>query len=80
MGNQGQATDIQIQADEITKLKKQLTNIYVKHTNQSFDKLYNCMERDNYLSPEEAKEFGLIDHVLEHPPEPDEADSSKPAE
>lgn len=48
----------------------------MKHTNQPFDTLYNCMERDNYLSPEEAKEFGLIDQVLEHPPEPDDEDCS----
>lgn len=65
---QGQATDIQIQADEIQKLKKQLTNIYVKHTKQSFDLLYNKMERDLFLNPEEAKELGIVDSVLEHPP------------
>ncbi|XP_037828507.1 ATP-dependent Clp protease proteolytic subunit [Lucilia sericata] len=68
-GAQGQATDIQIQAEEIVKLKKQLTNIYVKHTKQSYDLLYQRMERDNFMSPEEAKKIGLIDHVLEHPPE-----------
>ncbi|XP_065357283.1 ATP-dependent Clp protease proteolytic subunit isoform X2 [Calliphora vicina] len=68
-GAQGQATDIQIQAEEIVKLKKQLTNIYVKHTKQTYDLLYQRMERDNFMSPEEAKQLGLIDHVLEHPPE-----------
>lgn len=70
----GQATDIQIQAEEITKLKKQLTEIYVKHTKQPYELLYNKMERDNYLSPEAAKVLGLIDEVLEHPPStvPDE--------
>ncbi|XP_049302125.1 ATP-dependent Clp protease proteolytic subunit [Bactrocera dorsalis] len=68
-GVQGQATDIQIQAEEIIKLKKQLINIYVKHTKQCYDKLQQDMERDNFMSPEEAKRMGLIDHVLEHPPQ-----------
>ncbi|XP_054743562.1 ATP-dependent Clp protease proteolytic subunit [Anastrepha obliqua] len=68
-GAQGQATDIQIQAEEIIKLKQQLINIYVKHTKQSYDTLQKSMERDNFMSPEEAKKMGLIDHVLEHPPE-----------
>ncbi|XP_013118371.1 ATP-dependent Clp protease proteolytic subunit, mitochondrial [Stomoxys calcitrans] len=68
-GAQGQATDIQIQAEEIVKLKKQLTNIYVKHTHQSYDLLYQRMERDNFMSPDEAKQLGIIDQILEHPPE-----------
>lgn len=67
-GAQGQATDIQIQAEEIGKLKRQLTEIYVKHTKQPYEVLYAKMERDNYLSPEGAKELGLVDEVLEHPP------------
>lgn len=67
-GVSGQATDIQIQADEILKLKKQLADIYVKHTNQSFDLLSAKMERDTFLSPVEAKNLGLIDSVLVHPP------------
>lgn len=67
-GTQGQATDIQIQAEEILKLKKQLTEIYSKHSKQSFDFLHAKMERDTFLSPDEAKELGLIDSVLEHPP------------
>lgn len=67
-GAQGQATDIQIQAEEIIKLKHKLTQIYVKHTKQEFDMLLTCMERDKFMSPEEAKEMGLLDHVLEHPP------------
>ncbi|XP_017465127.1 PREDICTED: ATP-dependent Clp protease proteolytic subunit isoform X2 [Rhagoletis zephyria] len=70
-GAQGQATDIQIQAEEIIKLKKQLINIYVKHTRQPYDSLQQCMERDNFMSPEEAKKKGLIDHVLKHPPQTD---------
>lgn len=55
-------------ADEIVRLKKSLVDIYAKHTKQPFDTLYNLMERDNFMSPEEAKTLGLIDSVLEHPP------------
>jgi ATP-dependent Clp protease, protease subunit len=67
-GAHGQATDIQIQAEEILKIKKKLTQIYVKHTEQPFDLLMSKMERDHFLDPEEAKQLGLIDSVLEHPP------------
>lgn len=67
-GASGQATDIQIQANEIIKMKQQLTEIYVKHTKQEYQLLYGKMERDTFLSPVEAKELGLIDTVLEHPP------------
>lgn len=67
-GAQGQATDIQIQAEEILKLKKKLTHIYAKHTNQTYELLLAKMERDTFLDPEEAKQLGLIDTVLEHPP------------
>lgn len=65
---QGQATDIQIQAEEILKMKKQLNQIYVKHTGMPIEKIEGNMERDKFLSPTEALEFGLIDKVLEHPP------------
>uniref|UniRef100_A0A2M3ZC13 ATP-dependent Clp protease proteolytic subunit n=1 Tax=Anopheles braziliensis TaxID=58242 RepID=A0A2M3ZC13_9DIPT len=74
-GAQGQATDIQIQAEEILKLKKQLTEIYAKHTKTSFDVLYSKMERDTFLSPEEAQSLGIIDTVLEHPPSSTEGTS-----
>ena len=67
-GAQGQATDIQIQAEEILKLKKRLTQIYAKHTKQEYQLLFNKMERDTFLDPEEAKQLGIIDEVLEHPP------------
>ena len=67
-GAQGQATDIQIQAEEIIKLKDQLMHIYAKHTKQPVDLLREKMERDTYMNPEEAKLMGLIDSVLEHPP------------
>ncbi|GAB0099760.1 ATP-dependent Clp protease proteolytic subunit [Sergentomyia squamirostris] len=79
-GTHGQATDIQIQAEEIIKLKKMLTNIYVKHTKQSYDLLYSKMERDHFLNPEEAKNLGLIDSVLEHPPNATEKEAEKSGE
>lgn len=74
----GQATDIQIQAEEIIKLKKQINNLYVKHTKQPLEVIERNMERDRFMSPIEAKEFGLIDLVLEHPPVPgDDKDKEK---
>jgi len=71
-GFRGQVTDIQIHADHMTKIKRQLNNIYVKHTNQSLEVLEPLMERDRFLTPVEAKELGLIDTVLEHPPSVEE--------
>lgn len=67
-GAHGQATDIQIQAEEILKLKQKLTHIYAKHTKQEYSLLLAKMERDTFLDPEEAKALGIIDEVLEHPP------------
>ena len=63
-GAQGQATDIEIQAREILKLRLRLNEIYVKHTGQSLDKISTAVERDNFMSAEEAKVFGLIDEVV----------------
>lgn len=67
-GAHGQATDIQIHAEEIIKMKKQLNEIYVKHTGQNLAFIEANMERDKFMSPVEAKAFGLIDKILEHPP------------
>lgn len=67
-GAQGQATDIEIQAREILKLRQRLNEIYVKHTGQPFDKISAAVERDNFMSATEAKEFGLIDEVVESRP------------
>ncbi|XP_075215194.1 caseinolytic protease proteolytic subunit [Lycorma delicatula] len=67
-GVSGQATDIQIQAEEIIKIKKQLNNLYVKHTSQPLSKIESIIERDKFMSPQDAKEFGLIDKILDHPP------------
>lgn len=60
----GQVTDIEIHAQELVRTKQQLTRIYEKHTNQSYDKLIQLMERDRFFSPEEAKAFGLLDTIL----------------
>lgn len=62
-GAQGQATDIEIQAQEILKLRERLNQIYVDHTGQKLAKVSLAVERDNFMSPEEAMKFGLIDQV-----------------
>ena len=67
-GASGQATDILIHAEEITKLKRQLNLIYVKHTGKDLEYIESNMERDKFMSPAEALEFGLVDKILEHPP------------
>jgi ATP-dependent Clp protease protease subunit len=64
-GFRGQATDIEIHAQEIIALKKRLNKMYVKHTGQKLDVIEKNMERDNFMSPEEAKKFGLIDKIIE---------------
>lgn len=68
-GARGQATDIEIQAKEILRLREALNNMYVKHTGQKLAAIEAGMERDNFMSAQEAKDFGLIDHVVEHAPE-----------
>lgn len=65
-GLSGQVTDIEIHAKELIKTKEKLTNIYVKHTGQPYEKLYSAMERDNYMDPQQAKDFGLIDHIIDY--------------
>jgi len=67
-GVQGQATDIQIQAEEIIKMRAQLNGIYAKHTGQPLSLLEPMMERDRFMTPDQAKELGLIDVVLQSPP------------
>jgi ATP-dependent Clp protease protease subunit len=64
-GARGQATDIEIQAREILKLRARLNEIYVKQTGQKLKTIEEAMERDNFMSADEAKAFGLIDHVVE---------------
>ena len=64
-GFQGQATDIEIHANEVLSLKKRLNEIYSKHTGKSVDEIKSALERDNFMTPENAKDFGLIDKVVE---------------
>ena len=69
-GFQGQATDILIHAREIEALKKRLNEIYVKHTGRDYDTIVQALERDNFMTADAAKEFGLIDEVIQKRPEP----------
>ena len=64
-GYQGQATDIEIHAKEVLSLKKRLNEIYSKHTNKSVDEIKSALERDNFMTPDTAQSFGLIDKVVE---------------
>ncbi|HTR83491.1 MAG TPA: ATP-dependent Clp endopeptidase proteolytic subunit ClpP [Reyranella sp.] len=73
-GAQGQATDIEIQAREILNLRKRLNEIYVFHTGQTLESIERAVERDKFMSPDEAKSFGLIDEVVTtRPPRPEDA-------
>jgi len=74
-GFSGQATDIEIHAREILSLRSRLNDIYVKHTGQKLDAIEEAMERDRFLAPEDAKEFGIIDEVVNERPVPSDADS-----
>jgi ATP-dependent Clp protease protease subunit len=74
-GAQGQATDIEIQAREILSLRKRLNDLYVKHTGQPLETIEAKLERDSFMSAEQARDFGLIDTVVENRPVP--ADVSK---
>ncbi|SDZ32056.1 ATP-dependent Clp protease proteolytic subunit ClpP [Jannaschia faecimaris] len=65
-GYQGQATDIMIHAQETAKIRKQLYEIYVKHTGQDFEEVERALERDNFMSPQEAKDWGHIDEIVEN--------------
>ena len=65
-GFQGQATDIEIHANEVLSLKKRLNEIYSKHTGKSVDEVKKALERDNFMTAETAKSFGLIDEVVEN--------------
>jgi ATP-dependent Clp protease, protease subunit len=68
-GFQGQATDIMLHAQEILNLKKRLNEIYVKHTGQPIKKIEDALERDTFLTADTARDFGLIDKVIEKRPE-----------
>ena len=73
-GAQGQATDIEIQAREILSLRARLNSIYVKHTKQPLDVIESAVERDRFMSPEEAKEFGIVDEVVTSRPRTEEGE------
>ena len=67
-GYQGQATDIEIHANEVLALKKRLNEIYSKHTGKSVDEIKAALERDKFMTPEAAQEFGIIDKVVQKRP------------
>jgi ATP-dependent Clp protease protease subunit len=64
-GFQGQVTDILIHAKEVENLKRRLNEIYEKHTGRTYDEIEKALERDNFLSAEDAKKFGIIDNVFD---------------
>jgi ATP-dependent Clp protease protease subunit len=68
-GFQGQATDIMLHAQEILNLKKRLNEIYVKHTGQALKKIEDALERDYFLTAESARDFGIVDKVIDKRPE-----------
>ena len=65
-GFQGQATDIEIHAKDILDTKRRLNELYVKHCGKDLKTVEDAMERDNYMNPDQAKEFGLIDKIVEN--------------
>jgi ATP-dependent Clp protease protease subunit len=73
-GAQGQATDIEIQAREILLLRHKLNELYVRHTHQTIEAIEARLERDSYMSAEEARDFGLVDQVVENRPVPADMD------
>src|SRR5690242_10828683 len=77
-GAQGQATDIEIQAREILQLRARLNEMYVKHTGQPLEVIAQAVERDKFMSPIEAKEFGLIDDVMTSRPVREEENKTRP--
>ncbi len=68
-GFQGQAADIELHAREILALRRRLNEIYAKHTGQALDAIERALDRDNFMTPEQAREFGIIDSVMEKRPD-----------
>jgi ATP-dependent Clp protease protease subunit len=68
-GFQGQASDILRHAEDIMKIKKRLNEIYVKHTGRDYDTIENTLDRDHFMSADEGKAFGIVDHVYDKRPE-----------
>src|SRR6185312_1636049 len=75
-GFQGQAADIEIQAREILALRARLNQMYVEHTGQTLKAIEKAMDRDNFMNAEEAKAFGLIDHVVKERPKLDKGEGA----
>lgn len=75
-GYQGQATDIEIHAREVLAIKARINGIFAKHTGQPLNVVEESMERDNFMTPEKAKEYGIIDEVVEKRPASDDAEAS----
>jgi ATP-dependent Clp protease protease subunit len=75
-GFQGQAADIEIQAREILALRARLNGMYVEHTGQTLKAIEKAMDRDNFMNAEEAKAFGLIDHVVKERPKPEKSETT----
>ena len=78
-GFQGQAADIEIQAREIMTLRERLNNIYVEHTGQTLKAIEKAMDRDNFMSAEDAKTFGLVDNVIKERPKLGDKDPGPPS-
>jgi len=76
-GAKGQATDIEIHAREIINMRKRLNEIYVKHTGQKISAIEKALERDNFMSAEDAKAFGIIDEIVEKRPFGDNKEEKK---
>jgi ATP-dependent Clp protease protease subunit len=74
-GAQGQATDIEIQAREILSLRQRLNQIYMDNTGQKQSVIEEAVERDRFMSPEEALDFGILDEVVASRPIPDDDDN-----
>jgi ATP-dependent Clp protease protease subunit len=75
-GAQGQATEIEIQAKEILRLREEINTILARHTGQPIERIADDTERDRYMTPDQAKEYGLIDEVLNPFAQPKEGKSS----
>jgi ATP-dependent Clp protease protease subunit len=68
-GFQGQASDILRHAEDIMKVKKRLNDIYVRHTGRDYDTIEKTLDRDHFMSADDAKDFGIVDHVIVKRPE-----------
>ena len=76
-GFRGQASDIEIQAREILSLKKRLNEIYVKHTSRDLHEVESALDRDTFMTAEEAKSWGIVDEIVNERPNEDDEDADK---